>query len=99
MNRIATYRLTISTIVGLIFSLLFAVGSLITLGYYSYKKESNIKISAAKREMTTLIEKLSPDERYVVDNNLPMIVTEQRRISPLLLRRQYYSGLPKTKKW
>ncbi len=99
MKRIAAYRLTIATTIGLTFSFLCAVGSLVTLGYYSYKKESNLKIKTAHKEVANLIERFNPDERYVIEDNLLKLVNEQREISPVLVRRQYHIGLPKAKKY
>lgn len=60
----------------------------------STDRARDIKQEFFQRDLRDLVGRFDADERFVVENNLSDVLEERRAITPLMLPRQYYVGLP-----
>jgi signal transduction histidine kinase len=59
-------------------------------------RAQEVRQELLQRDLRDLIGRFDGDERFVIEKNLQQLLTERRTLQPLLLPRQYYSGLPAT---
>jgi signal transduction histidine kinase len=57
-------------------------------------RAKEIRRELFQRDLRDLVGRFDADERFVIDNNLAELLGERRALRPLLLPRQYYTGLP-----
>jgi signal transduction histidine kinase len=73
---------------------LSSTGILYLLATASASKAREIRSEIGDRDLRELVGRLDSDERYVLEHNIDQLVDETREVTPLLLPRQYYVGLP-----
>ena len=93
-TRISRYRLTIGAAICFTVLLLISGASLVRLITASISKGKVIREELIQRDLTDLVGRLDTDERFVLNFNALQLEHDTRPISPLLLPRQYYTGLP-----
>lgn len=74
--------------------LLSSAGVLWLLGSASVEKARSVRSEFVERDLRELVGRFDSDERFVLEHNLDSLIAESREVSPLLLPRQYYVGLP-----
>lgn len=76
-------------------ALLCVTGSAcIHLFMLSTERAKEIRRELFQRDLRDLVGRFDADERFVLANNLDELLQERRALQPLLLPRQYYTGLP-----
>lgn len=97
-NRIrgwaSRYQLTIWAALGLLILWLIMFATLIRLGLASIERDRLIRRELIERDLREVVSRFDADERFVLQNNFTLLIDKRRTIAPLLLPRQYYTGLP-----
>ena len=93
-SRLSRYRLTLGAVICFAALLLISAATLVRLITASVSKDKLIREELIQRDLNDLIGRLDTDERFVLNYNTLQLEHETRPISPLLLPRQYYTGLP-----
>ena len=88
------FQLSISIGFVIVAFMLSSIGILYLLGAASVSKARSVRSEFVDRDLRELVGRMDSDERYVLEHNIDQLVTDMRDISPLVLPRQYYVGLP-----
>jgi len=94
LSKFAQYRLTLTAVVGLALLFLLTGATLYRLITASIEKERSHRQELFDSDLRELAGRLDADERYVLENNLSKLLSEERPIQPLLLPRLYFVNLP-----
>lgn len=93
-TRISRYRLTLGAAICFAALIVISAATLVRLITASVSKDKLIREELIQRDLNDLVGRLDADERFVLNYNAAQLEHETRPLSPLLLPRQYYSGLP-----
>jgi len=91
-------RRALSLLTSLLLFMLLALsgGAAVHLFVLLTERAREVRQELLQRDLRDLVGRFDADERFVLENNLEQLVTERRRLAPLLLPRQYYTALPAT---
>lgn len=86
--------LRLRTFVFLWLLLVITVVASVHLYVLSTERAKEIRRELFQRDLRDLVGRFDADERFVLESNIPELITERRTLRPLLLPRPYYTGLP-----
>jgi signal transduction histidine kinase len=96
-QRFVTYKLTATIGFTLVVLMLLSLWTFYAYADFSINRARAIRSDLFDRDLRDLANRFDTDERFVLEHNLPVLLTDNRRLSPLLLPRPYYTAIPTRK--